>query len=231
MDVGTGSGVWAIDFADEHPHCDIIGTDLSPVQPTAVPPNCQFIVDDADNDIDEWPYPKMDYIHSRLLVPGLQNWKQHIKRSFENLKPGGWIEFQEVECPLKCEDGSASPDEPFMKWSSLLAEAGGKAGVDFQVQNKLKDYLQEAGFTNITREDYKWPIGPWTDDKHLNEIGAHMLINATEMLKSCRLFFLKQLDWEPEELEVFLAQCRASIRDSNKHRYFAMTVHYAQKPL
>lgn len=199
MDIGTGSGIWAIDFAVEHPSCNIIGTDLSPFQPAAIPPNCQFIVDDADTEVGEWSYPRMDYIHSRLLVPGLKNWKQYIKRCFKHLKPGGWIELQEVECPLKCPDGTASDDEPFMKWSRLFAEAGEKAGCDFQVQNKLKDYLEEAGFTNITREDYKWAIGPWTEDQHLNEVGAYMLINGMEMLNSCRLFLPQTTRMVPGE--------------------------------
>ncbi|KAI8247308.1 Secondary metabolism regulator LAE1 [Colletotrichum sp. SAR 10_77] len=34
LDVGTGTGLWAIDFADEHPDAEVLGTDLSPVQTT-----------------------------------------------------------------------------------------------------------------------------------------------------------------------------------------------------
>jgi len=34
LDVGTGTGIWAVDFADEHPASTIIGVDLSPTQPT-----------------------------------------------------------------------------------------------------------------------------------------------------------------------------------------------------
>ncbi|KAK4936093.1 hypothetical protein LTR28_010227 [Elasticomyces elasticus] len=33
LDIGTGTGLWAIDFADEHPSAQVIGTDLSPIQP------------------------------------------------------------------------------------------------------------------------------------------------------------------------------------------------------
>jgi len=35
LDVGTGTGIWAIDFADAHPSSTVIGVDLSPIQPTA----------------------------------------------------------------------------------------------------------------------------------------------------------------------------------------------------
>lgn len=34
LDLGTGTGIWAIDMADKYPSARVIGTDLSPVQPT-----------------------------------------------------------------------------------------------------------------------------------------------------------------------------------------------------
>ena len=33
LDIGTGTGIWAIEMADQHPDATVIGTDLSPVQP------------------------------------------------------------------------------------------------------------------------------------------------------------------------------------------------------
>jgi len=34
IDIGTGTGIWAVDFADEYPECLVTGIDLSPGQPT-----------------------------------------------------------------------------------------------------------------------------------------------------------------------------------------------------
>jgi hypothetical protein len=47
LDIATGSGCWAIDMGDEFPEARIIGTDLSPIQTDLVPPNVEFIIDDA----------------------------------------------------------------------------------------------------------------------------------------------------------------------------------------
>lgn len=44
LDVGTGTGIWAIDMADQYPSADVLGIDLSPVQTTWVPPNVRFEV-------------------------------------------------------------------------------------------------------------------------------------------------------------------------------------------
>ena len=33
LDLGTGTGAWAIDMADIYPEAEVIGNDLSPIQP------------------------------------------------------------------------------------------------------------------------------------------------------------------------------------------------------
>lgn len=33
LDIGTGTGIWAIDMADKYPDTEILGVDLSPIQP------------------------------------------------------------------------------------------------------------------------------------------------------------------------------------------------------
>ena len=34
LDVGTGTGIWAIEMGDDYPSAEVIGTDLSPTQPS-----------------------------------------------------------------------------------------------------------------------------------------------------------------------------------------------------
>lgn len=48
LDVGTGTGIWAIDMADKYPMAAVVGNDLSPIQPKWVPPNCNFELDDVE---------------------------------------------------------------------------------------------------------------------------------------------------------------------------------------
>jgi hypothetical protein len=64
-----------MDFADEHPSAVVLGTDLSPIQPTWVPPNLKFEVDDCEA---EWTYPDnhFDYIHIRTLTGCIKDWNR-----------------------------------------------------------------------------------------------------------------------------------------------------------
>lgn len=82
LDCGTGTGIWASDFGDVFPQCEVTGVDLSPIQPTWVPTNVKFEVDDLE---DEWTYPKdhFDFIHSRNLIGSIKNWPQFIQNIYE----------------------------------------------------------------------------------------------------------------------------------------------------
>lgn len=66
LDVGTGTGIWAIDMADEYPSAEIMSTDISLIQPTWVPPNCKFGIDLQL----AWTYrpESFDFVHIRSLL-------------------------------------------------------------------------------------------------------------------------------------------------------------------
>jgi hypothetical protein len=44
LELGTGTGNWAIELARTHPWAYICGPDISPIQPTTRPPKLHFYV-------------------------------------------------------------------------------------------------------------------------------------------------------------------------------------------
>ena len=60
-------------MADQYPSATVIGTDLSPIQPEWVPPNCHFEIDDVSLD---WTFPSnhFDFIHIRELFGCIPDW-------------------------------------------------------------------------------------------------------------------------------------------------------------
>jgi len=69
IDIGTGTGVWAIEAGDTYPAAEVFGCDLSPIQPEWVPPNVKFLVDDAE-DTWTWPDNHFDLVFCRLIISG-----------------------------------------------------------------------------------------------------------------------------------------------------------------
>ncbi|THC90677.1 hypothetical protein EYZ11_009852 [Aspergillus tanneri] len=72
------------DFADTHPSACVIGTDLSPIQPTSVPPNLQFEIDDCE---DEWLYQEdsFDMVHVRGLYGCVTDWDRFYEQALRHV--------------------------------------------------------------------------------------------------------------------------------------------------
>jgi ubiquinone/menaquinone biosynthesis C-methylase UbiE len=67
LEVGAGSGRWAIEVAEEYKNAMVTGIDLSPVSPTsAVPQNCKFVIADLTKGLD-FETGSLDLVHSRYF--------------------------------------------------------------------------------------------------------------------------------------------------------------------
>jgi hypothetical protein len=81
LDLGTGTGIWAIDMADKFPTARVLGVNLAMTQPSWVPPNCEFEIDDVEDD-GAYGTNKFDFIHARHLLFAVRNWDRLVEQSF-----------------------------------------------------------------------------------------------------------------------------------------------------
>ncbi|OQV04128.1 Methyltransferase domain-containing protein [Cladophialophora immunda] len=232
LDLGTGTGNWAVDFADLYPSAEVTGTDLTPIQSTFVPPNLRFIIDDFE---DEWAYEQMpfDYIHGRYLASSVRDWPRLVRQSFQNVKPGGWVEFQDWDTKIYSKDGSLTEETALFKFHYYTCGRRSAAGYDSQPGPKIEGWLQDAGFINVQAVKLPIPLGTWPKDPKYKQVGICNYLQFQAGMEGIAIGCLARTaddPWSIEEVQVLLAEARRDMKNPKIHGQYDFYVVYGQKP-
>lgn len=203
LDVGTGTGEWAMKMAELHPECEVVGTDIAAIAPTKnVPMNVFFEIEDAE-DWDRSP-SFYDLIHLRSMEGAFQDWRSLYDNIFYSLKPGGWIEVQDFdtgEGALKFKQ-QFSPDSPAHTLFEDLHIAAERSGRPRDTQHLDPGLFMEAGFVDVRETEYLLPI------MAASKIWLMSCLDSFEAL--CLRLLTEQLGWDPEKCK---AACEAAARE------------------
>ncbi|KAL5321563.1 hypothetical protein ACEPPN_009523 [Leptodophora sp. 'Broadleaf-Isolate-01'] len=257
LDAGTGTGIWAMDFAE-------------------VPPNLEFEVDDME---DTWRHKPFSFIHLRCLAGSLKDWPRLLSQAYDNLEPGGWLEVVDFELYLKDQrdPDAEAPGLPVLKdakfcniWVGGLHEAAEKIGRTFRSADRCKGWMESLGFEGLVEEKIKVPVAPWAKNRRQKEIGLYQQQNSKRFQISTRssktltslslsrhssqlvpktppltlspskvldasssygaAHFTRVLGWSSEEFEVLSAGVRGELKDRTLQLYSNLFVVYGRKP-
>ncbi|OAP54984.1 hypothetical protein AYL99_10684 [Fonsecaea erecta] len=231
FDVGTGTGIWAMDVADAYPGAQVLGIDLSPIQPNWVAPNLSFQVFDLE---EPWDMPgRFDLVHSREMNGfSIKNWPKFFEQAFASLRPGGWVECQEFDLDITSDDNTIPANSAVIRWQNLWEQGvqrGGMTGRCYPLQ--MAEQMREVGFINVQILPFKMPIGPWAKDPMLRQSGLCTLVGLLDGVFGLSVrVYTQHLGWSVEELEALLVQVRQEWRSKRIHSYFPIYVVYGQKP-
>ncbi|KAL7794312.1 S-adenosyl-L-methionine-dependent methyltransferase [Trichoderma ceciliae] len=232
LDIGTGTGIWAIDFADEHPDAQVIGTDISPIQPTWVPPNLQFEIEDCTQ---EWTFHNedFDYVHMRWLVGSIKDWDVLMQQAYRVLRPGGYIESLETSAIMTSDDGSVTETCAMGQWGKFFINGGKKTGRTFTVveDNTQRKSMEAAGFVDIEEFNFKMPLGSWPKDPRTKELGQFAQMVIERDIEGYVVFMANTLGWTREEILVYIGMLRRELRSKNFHAYYNQKLVWGRKPL
>nr|XP_036580142.1 methyltransferase domain-containing protein [Colletotrichum truncatum]KAF6787974.1 methyltransferase domain-containing protein [Colletotrichum truncatum] len=232
LDVGTGTGLWSIEMGDLFPNAEVVGNDLSAIQPDwydqihrALP----WSVDDVES---EWIDPKKyDYIFVRYMLVAIADWPKLVANIFDHLNPGGWVEFQDMDGKYYSDDGTYTEEHAMYQWNKKFIEACEAMGRTARPGPQLEGWVRHAGFQNVVHRRFKVPIGPWPRDPHFKDVGMLNLVQLLEGLEgfSLKVFcgFLGQSEGWLREL---LGKVREEMKSAAVHAMFDHHIVYAQKP-
>ncbi|KAE9378337.1 S-adenosyl-L-methionine-dependent methyltransferase [Stipitochalara longipes BDJ] len=230
LDVGTGTGIWAIDIADAFPSAIVRGIDLSPIQPGWVPPNCIFEVDDVTL---PWTFPpeSFDFIHIREMFGSIGDWDKLFREAYQALKPGAFLECAEHSVTPVSDDGTVGPDHVFTRYGTIMNELARKRGKEFDVWVTVKDRMKRAGFVDVVETRTKWPMNGWSSDPKMRELGRWNQLRITQGIEGFAMRMLTTSGgWSPLEVQILASQIKTALKDRSVHGYLDATVVFGRRP-
>ncbi|CAK7221511.1 hypothetical protein SCUCBS95973_004524 [Sporothrix curviconia] len=207
LDIGTGTGEWAIGIAELYPYCEVVGVDISAIQPTAVPHNVFFEVDDCEI---EWMRPDdtVDLVHLRDMAGAFADWDFVFREALACLKPGGYIEVLDFHDETGQKTNfleSFAPDAQIHAFARAIDEASIKAGRRRGTHHLEAERLAHLGFVDVKISERALPL-----NAHSDSVAKMWLIACLHTIEAGSLRLLtKYLGWEPAHaLEVCEEVCQ-----------------------
>ncbi|KAL7623175.1 hypothetical protein AAE478_006856 [Parahypoxylon ruwenzoriense] len=236
------------DFADVHPSCEVIGTDISPTQPSWVPPNLRFEMDDCT--ASPWTFAPgtFDLVHLRYLCGAVRDWDALYAEAFRACRPGaGWAEAVEPSVRVHSDDGSVAEGDgsALADWGPLFELAAARyaardkdGGAESQPRSVrvVEDGIaaaafRRAGFVDVVERTLKCPLAPFPSDPRVREVGVYARWAMEEGMEGFALYlFTHALGWSHEQVTVYLSRMRKELRDKKKSPYLLIQVVYGRRP-
>ena len=131
--------------------------------------------------------------------------------------------MQDFSLPYESDDGTLTPEHPVYRSSLLAKEDAQAGGRPMSLAPEYKHFLTRAGFVDVVERRFKWPINTWPKDPYYKQIGAWVQENPDGGAEGLFMaLFTRFLGWSREDVLMFCAEVRESIKDRRVHAYVPM---------
>lgn len=216
-----GTGIWALEFAEQNPYSLVIATDTSTIQPRPRTGNCIFLPQDAEREVWWWDEP-FDLVHLRDVGACFHDFEAVLRQGYAHTRAGGWVELQDTVWEPQCVDatmaGTAIPE-----FFARAAAGAAACGHDLLKAQRFRDALEQAGYVDVQEVRFSAGVGPWPRDpkmRHLGRyVGALLLAAAAAFAKLLRASGLRD-----DEVADLQARFAADVKRSDIHWYLPVYV-------
>lgn len=212
LDVGCGTGRWAMEMARTFPGARVVGLDIEPPQSGQVlAPNTCFV---QANLLDGLPFAdrSFDFTHQRLLVLAIPaaHWPAVVGELVRVTRPGGRVELLEGG-DIFFNAGPAT--QRFLAW---WREASRARGFDTSLMGRLGRLLLDAHVRDVQVRTLQVPIGKWG-----GHTGALLEKNILAGFPALKPLLCTQLSLSPQEFDATLAElAREGDRYQTSYHYY-----------
>lgn len=91
------------------------------------------------------------------------------------------------------DDGTVTAEHCMAQWSQTLIDAAETVSKTFRIHDFSPEYIENAGFVDVVEKKYKLPVGPWSSDQRMKELGQWNRLFCLQGLESWSLFLLSKV--------------------------------------
>ncbi|KXJ84626.1 methyltransferase LaeA, partial [Microdochium bolleyi] len=218
IDMGCGSGIWAVDMAECAPS-NIAQTNwkLNYLSSSRIPQGLRFEQRDFEEERgwENIPLASRDLIRGQMLFGSVSNWLALYQQVFRHLIPGsGMFELIEIEFLPVLEEGELPPNSKLGLWARELQSAMFRAQRSIEIDPATKTILESVGFVDVQHQCKRIPYNTWPSEQHEKLLGRWFNLGMTQGIASLSLAPFSRINrWPYDEIMNFLAEVKREIWD------------------
>lgn len=148
-----------------------------------------------------------------------------------NLKPGGWIEIQDIYPRLFSDDDTIPPDYAVRHFYAVVGNVlSERYGFDVRVMERLPELLESLGFVNVQKKVFHMPLGEWARDSRLRLLGGLFREVFVDFAGAMAARPLVEAGLDKEEIDELVRAASAAAGNRRIHAYAPIHFVWAQKP-
>ncbi|KAF7378397.1 S-adenosyl-L-methionine-dependent methyltransferase [Mycena sanguinolenta] len=169
LDLGCGTGAWAIQAAMQFPDAEVLAVDVVPLPDRALPPNVRFERVDLEKELMNLEPEAFDIVYSRQVLVHLSNADAVVKRFAQLVKPTGILILADVDFGSMFETGG----EATRRFLSHFMTVWNARGADVEFGRKIAESMSSSGLfpAGVNVHRILMPLNGTGADDATNELG------------------------------------------------------------